>query len=276
MNKKYLQLRDRKLSLEKPLVMGVLNLTPDSFYDGGKYKTESEIILQVENMLVDGANIIDIGGQSTRPNAQLISADDEALRMLPIVKTIVQKFPNTVISVDTFYSAIAQKSIDAGAHIINDVSGGRIDIKMFETTAKLGVPYILMHSRGNVQTMQQLTNYSNLVDDIKSYFTSKIEELNALGNNEIIIDVGFGFAKTIEQNFELLKNMQIFKTFNLPILVGISRKGMIYKTLKTGAQNALNGTTVLNTIALQKGANILRVHDVKAAVEAITLSSMVQ
>ncbi|MEN9521994.1 MAG: hypothetical protein RL065_371 [Bacteroidota bacterium] len=268
---KTLYCNGKTLSLEKPVVMGILNITPDSFYEASRVNNESQYLAAAEKMIQDGATIIDIGGQSTRPNAEFISSENELQRIIPVIKNIQKHFPDVLISVDTFYSAVAKQSIEEGAHIINDISGGSIDANMFATLSKTKAAYVLMHSRGTPQTMQSLTDYDNLVTDVFNYFNQKIEELKQLDFENIIIDLGFGFAKTTDQNFELLSRMNEFIKLNKPILAGLSRKSMIYKTLQTTADNALNGTTVLNTIALQNGANILRVHDVKEAMETIIL-----
>ncbi|WP_395077050.1 dihydropteroate synthase [Flavobacterium sp.] len=259
------------IDLSTPKVMGILNVTPDSFYDGGKFTSEKNILLQVEKMLTDGATFIDIGGQSSKPNAGIVSVDDELKRVVSVVDVILKQFPETILSVDTFNSKVAQTCVEIGAAIINDISAGSLDENMFAMIAKLQVPYIMMHMRGNPQTMQKLTDYDDLVKDILFYFSEKVAKARSFGINDLIIDPGFGFAKTIEQNFELLNKLELFQMLELPILVGISRKGMIYKTLETTAENALNGTSVLNTIALTKGANILRVHDVKEAIECVKL-----
>ncbi|WP_309608823.1 dihydropteroate synthase [Flavobacterium sp.] len=259
------------IDLSTPKVMGILNVTPDSFYDGGKFTSEKNILLQVEKMLTDGATFIDIGGQSSKPNAGIVSVDDELKRVVSVVDVILKQFPETILSVDTFNSKVAQTCVENGASIINDISAGSLDDNMFAMIAKLQVPYIMMHMRGNPQTMQKLTDYDDLVKDILFYFSEKVAKARSFGINDLIIDPGFGFAKTIEQNFELLNKLELFQMLELPILVGISRKGMIYKTLETTAENALNGTSVLNTIALTKGANILRVHDVKEAIECVKL-----
>ncbi len=251
--------------------MGVLNVTPDSFYDGGKYKDEASILKQLEQMLNEGATFIDVGAYSSRPGADHVSEDEELNRILPIVRLILKKFPETLISIDTFRSEIAKQCIEAGAALINDISAGKMDDHMLPTIAELQVPYIMMHMRGTPQTMQSLTNYDDLVKDILFYFSERIVAARDLGIIDVIIDAGFGFAKTLEQNFELLHKLELFKMIEKPLLVGVSRKSMIYKTLETSAQNALNGTTVLNTIGLQKGASILRVHDVKEAMEAVKL-----
>lgn len=259
------------INLSNPKVMGVLNITPDSFYDGGKYKNDVSILRQVEQMLTDGATFVDVGAYSSRPNADYVTEDEELRRLLPIVKLILKQFPEAVLSIDTFRSKVAKQSITAGAALINDISSGKLDTNMMETVAKLQVPYIMMHMRGNPKTMQSLTLYENVVKDILFYFSERISVAKNLGINDVIIDPGFGFAKTIEQNFEILNTLDLFKIIEKPLLVGISRKSMIYKTLNISAKDALNGTTVLNTISLHKGASILRVHDVKAAVECVKL-----
>ncbi|EKT3956728.1 dihydropteroate synthase [Flavobacterium psychrophilum] len=259
------------IDLSTPKVMGILNVTPDSFYDGGRFVSEKNVLIQVENMLQDGANFIDIGGQSSKPKAAIVSIDEELKRVVSIVDLILKKFPETMISIDTFNSKVAQIAVEKGAAIINDISAGNLDDNMFETIAKLQVPYIMMHMRGTPQTMQEMTNYDDLVKDILFYFSEKVAKARSFGINDLIIDPGFGFAKTLEQNFELLNKLELFEMLELPILVGVSRKSMIYKTLETTPENALNGTSVLNTIALTKGGNILRVHDVKEAVECVKL-----
>ncbi len=259
------------VALKKPIVMGILNVTPDSFYDGGKFETDVEICLQTEKMLIEGATIIDVGGASSKPNAVEIEEKVEIERIRATIKLLIKTFPNIKISIDTFRSSVAEVAINEGAILINDVSGGDIDTKMFATVAKLNVPYILMHSRGNPQTMALKTAYNDMVLEIAQYFQHKVQRLKEEGVKDIILDLGFGFAKNLNQNYELLKKMPYFKMLNLPILVGVSRKSMIYKYLQTSADEALNGTTVLNTIALINGAKILRVHDVKQAVEAVNL-----
>jgi len=260
------------IDLSTPHVMGILNLTPDSFYDGGKFNTEKTILKQVELMLKEGATFIDIGAYSSRPNAEHICEDEELHRILPVIKLVLKEYPNTLISVDTFRSQVAKHSVEHGAALINDISSGNMDNKMLETIAELKVPYIMMHMKGTPQTMQQQTHYDNLVKDILFYFSEKIAKARSLGIIDLIADPGFGFAKTLEQNYELLYKLELFKILELPILVGLSRKSMIYKTLGSTSENALNGTTILNTIALQKGASILRVHDVKEAMECIKLT----
>lgn len=259
------------IDISSPKVMGILNITPDSFYDGGIYNNEKDILTRTEQMLFNGATFIDIGAYSSRPNAEHVSEEEELKRILPIVELILKEFPETLLSIDTFRSKIAKQCIEAGAALINDISAGNIDSNMLQTIADLQVPYIMMHMRGTPQDMQQLTDYDNLVKDILFYFSERIAAAKALGIIDIIIDPGFGFAKTTEQNFELLNKLELFNMIEKPLLAGVSRKSMIYKTLNSSAKAALNGTSVLNTIALQKGASILRVHDVKEAVECITL-----
>ena len=259
------------IDLSLPKVMGILNITPDSFYDGGKHKDEKNILLHVERMLNEGATFIDVGAYSSRPNADHVSETDELNRILPIVNLILKAFPNILLSIDTFRSEVAKQCIEAGAALINDISAGTLDANMLQTVADLHVPYIMMHMRGTPKTMQQQTVYDNLVKDILFYFSERIATAKALGIVDIIVDPGFGFAKTLELNYELLNKLELFKIIEKPLLVGISRKSMIYKTLKTSAKDSLNGTTVLNTVALQKGASILRVHDVKEAMECVTL-----
>lgn len=259
------------IDLSTPKVMGILNLTPDSFYDGGKYKNESDILSQVYIMLKSGATFVDIGAYSSRPNATHIEEAEELKRLLPIISLIIKEFPEILISIDTFRSQVAKHGIEAGAALINDISAGKLDENMLPTIATLKVPYIMMHMKGTPQTMQQQTDYKNLMKDILFYFSERIAKAHALGIIDVIIDPGFGFAKTTEQNFELLKHLELLKTLDKAILTGLSRKSMIYKTLKNAPKDALNGTTVLNTVALQKGASILRVHDVKEAMECATL-----
>lgn len=257
--------------LDEPTIMGILNVTPDSFFDGGKYSNEGLIIEQVSKMINDGAKIIDIGGYSTRPNAKDINEEEEANRVLPIISIISKTFPNIIISIDTFRSKVAKRAIENGAHIINDISGGSIDPNMFSTASELDVPYILMHIKGTPQNMQNNPSYKDVVKEVKEYFTNKINELNQLGVNNIILDLGFGFGKTVDHNYQLLNALGQFNSFDLPILTGVSRKSMINKVLNTKPEEALNGTSVLNTIALMKGTKILRVHDVKEANECIKL-----
>ncbi len=251
--------------------MGILNVTPDSFYDGGLYRNEAAILKQVEKMLNEGATFIDVGAYSSKPNAKTISETEELQRILPIVKLLINNFPNIILSIDTFRSEVAKQAIELGAALINDISAGALDPKMIETVAHLGTPYIMMHMRGTPQTMQQQTHYDNVLKDVLLYFSKRIAEARQFGMKDIIIDPGFGFAKTLEQNFELLNVLEGFKISDLPLLIGISRKSMIYKTLDATPMDALNGTTALNMVALQKGASILRVHDVKEAMECVKL-----
>ncbi|MFV8379597.1 dihydropteroate synthase [Flavobacterium sp. LB3R33] len=259
------------VNLSTPKVMGILNVTPNSFFDGGKYKDETEILSQVEKMLLDGATFIDIGAYSSKPNAEFVSEQEEISRIIPVVNLILKHFPETIISIDTFRSEVAKASIESGAAIINDIAAGNLDDKMFEIIAKYNVPYIMMHMRGNPQTMQTLTEYDDIVKEMLFYFSEKVAVARSFGINDLIIDPGFGFAKTITQNYEVFQKMELFNIMELPLLVGISRKSMIYKTLETTIENSLNGTSVLNTLAMTKGAKILRVHDVKEAMECVTL-----
>ena len=251
--------------------MGILNINPDSFYDVGKHKNETAILKHTESMLNQGATFIDIGAYSSRPNADHVDEDEELKRIIPIVNLILKTFPETLLSIDTFRSKVAEACIQSGAAMINDISAGKLDDNMLQTVADLSVPYIMMHMRGTPQSMQQQTNYDDLIKDIIYYFSERIAEARLLGIIDIIVDPGFGFAKTLEQNYELLNKFELLKMIDKPILAGVSRKSMIYKTLKTSADEALNGTSILNTVALQKGASILRVHDVKEAVECVKL-----
>ena len=251
--------------------MGILNITPDSFYDGGKYKNELEFLTQTEKMLHEGATFIDVGAYSSRPGAVHISEKEELSRILPVIDLLMKYFPEIILSVDTFRSEIAQKTIENGAAIINDISGGKMDENMFQTVADLQVPYILMHMLGTPQNMQQNPVYEDVTKDIIRFFSEQIFKLHQLKVNDIIIDIGFGFGKTLQHNYEILSNLGLFKNLDAPILVGVSRKSMLYKPLGITANEALNATTAANTIALLNGANILRVHDVKEAVEAIKI-----
>lgn len=253
--------------------MGILNVTPNSFYDGGKHKEINSIIHQVDKMLSEGADFIDIGAYSSKPSAEFVSEEEEIKRLVPIVKSLVETFPNIILSVDTFRAEVAKASVEHGVAIVNDIAAGLLDDKMLETVAELKVPYIMMHMRGNPQTMQSLTQYDDIVKEMIFYFSERIQKARSFGISDIVIDPGFGFAKTLEQNYEVLHKMELFEMLELPLLAGISRKSMIYKVLENSPQEALNGTSVLNTIALQKGAKILRVHDVKEAVECIKLVS---
>lgn len=259
------------VDLSSPKVMGILNVTPNSFYDGGKYADEKSLMLQVEKMLSEGATFIDIGAYSSKPSAEFVSEEEEIERLVPIVKSVLQHFPETLISVDTFRANVARAGIENGACIINDIAAGSLDENMMPTVAELQVPYIMMHMKGNPQTMQSLAQYDNIIKEMLFYFSEKVAQARSLKINDLIIDPGFGFAKTLEQNFEVMNSLELFQALGLPILVGVSRKSMVYKTLETSAEFALNGTTVLNTIALQKGCNILRVHDVKYAIECVKL-----
>jgi dihydropteroate synthase len=259
------------IDLTAPKVMGILNVTPDSFFDGGKYKDASAILNQVVTMINEGATFIDIGGYSSRPGADDVSEDEELNRVIPVIELVLKHFPETLISVDTFRSEVAKKSIKAGAALINDISAGKLDDRMLYTIGKLGVPYIMMHMKGNPKTMQQQTEYNDLVKEVITYFAERIAAAHAEKINDIIIDPGFGFAKTLDQNYELLNRLELLQMLDKPILAGVSRKSMIYKTLNTTSEQALNGTTALHMVALQKGAKILRVHDVKEAMECVTL-----
>lgn len=259
------------IDLSVPRVMGILNLTPNSFFDGGKYNNEDEIITRATNILTEGADFIDLGGYSSKPNAEFVSEQEEIDRVVPAIELILKHFPDALLSVDTFRAGVAKASIESGAAIINDIAAGELDDKMFDVIAKYNVPYIMMHMRGNPQTMQSLTQYDDILKEMLFYFSEKVQKARSLGINDLILDPGFGFAKTTDQNFEVMQKMELFNLLELPVLAGISRKSMIYKTLHITAEEALNGTTILNTIALSKGAKILRVHDVKEAVECVTL-----
>ena len=259
------------IDLRTPKVMGILNVTPDSFFDGGKYSNESEIAKQVEKMLSEGADFIDIGGYSSKPNTEFVSESEELSRILPVVKFISKNFPEAILSIDTFRSEVAKACVENGGAIINDISAGNLDENVLETVAKLKVPYIMMHMRGNPQTMKTLTDYDDIVKEMLFYFSERIAKARSLGIDDLIIDPGFGFAKTLEQNYEVMQKLELFQMTGLPILSGISRKSMAYKPLETSAKESLNATTVLNTISLTKGAKILRVHDVKEAVECVKL-----
>ncbi|MBD3582929.1 dihydropteroate synthase [Flavobacterium selenitireducens] len=261
------------VDLSHPKVMGILNITPDSFFDGGQYKSDGQVLRRAEKILSDGASFIDIGGYSSRPGADFVSEEEEIARLLPAIEIVLKEFPEALLSIDTFRSAVATACINRGAAIVNDISGGWLDDRMLETVAGLQVPYIAMHMRGTPATMQQFTQYEDLVREVMHYFSERVFQARQLGLNDIIIDPGFGFSKTLSQNYELLHKLEAFQFLELPVLVGISRKSMIYKLLETKAEEALNGTTVLNTIALSKGASILRVHDVKEAVECVRIVS---
>ena len=259
------------IDLTTPKVMGILNITPDSFFDGGKYNNEKAILEQTEKMLHDGATFIDIGAYSSRPGAKHISEEEELARILPVINLLIKHYPEILISADTFRSNVAEATINSGAAIINDISGGKLDENMFKIVGKFNVPYILMHMKGTPQNMQQNPVYENVVTEIVSFFAEQIGQLRALHVNDVIIDVGFGFGKTIAHNYEILQKLALFKNLDAPILAGVSRKSMLYKVLEITPKEALNATTVANTIALLNGTNILRVHDVKEAVEAVKI-----
>ena len=266
-----LNCKGQLLVIDKPIVMGIVNVTPDSFYSGSRQQASENILQTVQKMLDDGASIIDIGGQSTRPGSSFISADEEADRVIPAIEQVIKSIPGAIISIDTFHSKVAKWAVNAGAKMVNDISAGSMDSDMISTVAELHVPYIIMHMKGTPQTMQQSPHYNNVSVEVLDFLIAKKEACRAAGIHDIIIDPGFGFGKTITHNFTLLKQLEVLKIMNVPILAGLSRKGMVYKTLGTTAEEALNGTTALNTIALLNGANILRVHDVKEAMECIKL-----
>jgi dihydropteroate synthase len=265
----------RLISFDKALIMGIINLTPDSFYDKSRQNSETSALKQAEKMVADGANILDLGAVSTRPGSPEISKEEELNRLLPSLKSIRKAYPESIISVDTWRADVAKAAINEGADVINDISGGTMDVNMFETIAQLKVPYILMHIQGTPQTMQQNPSYKDVLNEVIDFLAERIQKLRLMGVADIIVDPGFGFGKTLEHNYTLLKHLEQFKILDCPILVGISRKSMITKTLNISAEEALNGTTVLNTIALMKGAKILRVHDVKQAVEAVKLTNFI-
>lgn len=269
---KTIKLADRELDFSVPVVMGILNVTPDSFYDGGKYVSEVKVIERIHQIVEEGAGIIDVGAYSTRPGAAFVDEKEELGRLSWAVELIRKYYPEVAVSIDTFRAKVAEEIITClGPVIVNDISGGTMDDGMFEMVAKTGVPYMMMHIQGTPQTMQKNPVYQDVVAEVRDFFTERIEKLNALGFDNIILDPGFGFGKTLAHNYELMNHMEIYQELGYPVLVGISRKTMIYKLLGGTAQDALNGTTVLNTIALMKGANILRVHDVKEAREAVML-----
>ena len=263
--------RGQLLDFSTPKVMGILNITPDSFYDGGKLTSEEEVLAQAERMLNEGADILDIGGMSSRPGAEIITEEEELKRVLPHVQNIINKFPEAILSIDTIRAKVADECLKASAHIINDISSGRFDEAMLTTVAKHKSPYIIMHMQGLPNNMQQNPQYQNITTEVLDFFAERIAACRNAGISDVILDVGFGFGKTIEHNYTLLRNLKYFANLNLPILTGVSRKGMIYKTLGVNAEQALNGTTVANTIALMNGTNLLRVHDVKEAKEAVKI-----
>lgn len=267
-----LNVRGRLLDLSKPQVMGILNVTPDSFYAGSRMETEEAVRRRVRQIIAEGGSMIDVGAYSSRPGAADVSAEEEMERLRRGMRIVREEAPEIPVSVDTFRADVAKMAVEElGVDIINDISGGELDKEMFKTVAKLGVPYILMHMKGTPQTMQQAPHYEDLMKEVMLYFAEKVQQLRDLGQKDIVLDPGYGFAKTIDHNYELLKHQEMLEVFELPLLVGVSRKSMIYRFLGSSPEEALNGTTVLNTLALQKGANILRVHDVKEAVEVVRL-----
>ena len=269
---KTINIRGELVSLEQPLVMGILNITPDSFYESSRNIEYNDALSRAEQIIREGANIIDVGAYSSRPGADDISEEEEIERLKSVLPHIRERYPHAIISVDTFRSGVARYAVEeCGVDIINDITGGEGDLDMFRTVAQLKVPYILMHMRGTPQTMQNETSYNNVIVDIIEYFSRKISELHLLGVNDIILDPGIGFAKSLEQNYNIIKNLADFAQFKLPLLVGVSRKSMIYKLFNTTPQEALSGTVALNTMALTKGANILRVHDVRECVETVRI-----
>ena len=259
------------IDLETPKVMGILNLTPDSFYDGGRYTGESEILKRVERMVSDGATFVDLGAYSSRPGAQHVSLEEERSRLLPALRSILKEFPDLLVSIDTFRSQIARESIEAGAAMVNDISAGSLDDSMFKTIAELQVPYVIMHMRGTPQDMQEYTAYEDLVREVIFYFSERVFALRELGVNDIIIDPGYGFSKTLEQNYELLGRSELLKALELPVLTGVSRKSMLYRVLESGPEEALAATVTAQAVALLKGTSILRVHDVREAVQSIQI-----
>lgn len=268
-----LNCKGRLVVIDSPIVMGILNITPDSFFAGSRIQEQDRLLQRAEGMIKDGAAILDIGGQSTRPASERVSEEEELQRVIPAIEAVHRSFPEQLISIDTFYASVAREAVAAGASLVNDVSAGSIDQDLLPTVAKLGVPYVLMHMLGDPQTMQQAPQYKNVTLEVFDALSFKMKTLQQSGIKDIIIDPGFGFGKTIPHNFQLLRELHFFQQLNKPLLIGLSRKATVYKTLQTTAEWALNGTTVLHTIALMNGAAILRVHDVKEAREAITLFS---
>lgn len=266
-----LQSKGRLLDLSKPVVMGILNVTPDSFFDGGKYNDESAMLRQAERMLAEGAAIIDVGGMSSRPGAEVISDAEELQRVIPAIELLHQYFPEAMLSIDTVKSSVVRESVAAGASIVNDISAGRLDAKLYETVAEMGVPYVLMHMQGTPGDMQKNPTYENVSLDVLDFFIREVRKLRALGVKDIVLDVGFGFGKTVSHNYQLLQNMHVFQILELPLLTGLSRKSMICRPLGIKPADALNGTTALHMVALQQGSRILRVHDVREAVEVIKI-----
>ena len=271
-----LNCKGRLLVIDKPIVMGIINATPDSFYSDSRQQNNDAVLKKAEQMLKEGATILDIGGQSTRPGSEKLTADEELKRVIAPIKAIKANFPEAFISIDTYYSLVAKETVAAGASIVNDISAGSMDSEMISTVASLNVPYVLMHMQGTPQTMQHEPVYENVTREILDFFIKKADEFKKAGIKDIIIDPGFGFGKTIQHNFELLRNLSVFKMLNCPILLGISRKSFIYKTLNVSVEDSLNGTTALHSAGLLNGATILRVHDVKEAIETIKLISAYQ
>lgn len=268
---KSINCKGKLITFETPKVMGILNVTPNSFFDGGLHNSLEKIEQQTERMLLEGADIIDIGAYSTQPNAPFVSEEEELERITSVVKHLVNKFPDIILSVDTFRSEVARQTLDLGAAMINDVSAGNLDDKMIPVVGSFKAPYIMMHMKGTPQNMQQFTNYDDVMREMIYYFSDKIVQAQQHGIVDVIVDPGFGFSKTLDQNYEVLNKLDLLQHLNVPVLSALSRKSMIYKFFETTPQEALNGTTVLNTISLTKGANLLRVHDVKEAVECVKL-----
>lgn len=267
----FVNCKGKLLDLTSPVVMGILNITPDSFYEGSRLKTGDEVLRQAEQMLKEGATILDIGGVSTRPGAEVVAVEEELRRVIPAIELIIKNFPEAILSVDTYQSKVAQKAIEVGIHLINDISASSIDEDLLEIVAKAKIPYVLMHIKGTPQNMHLAPQYQDVVTEVLDFFIQKLRILKEKGIEDVILDMGFGFGKTIAHNYQLLANLHVYKILNLPILAGVSRKSMVWKTLGISPAEALNGTTVLHTIALQQGAKILRVHDVKEAVETIKI-----
>ncbi len=264
------------LALETPIVMGILNVTPDSFYDGGQLKNVDAVLHQAEQMLVEGASILDIGGMSSRPGAKVITVEEELRRVIEPIAAIHQRFPEAILSIDTVQARVAQAAVEAGASVVNDISAGRLDTQMYPTVADLQVPYVLMHMQGRPETMQQSPSYNDPIEEVLDFFIQEVEKLKALGVKDIVLDAGFGFGKRLEDNYLLLKKMHVFQILDCPVLAGLSRKSMIYKHLDLTPDTALNGTTALHMVALQQGARILRVHDVAEAVQCVRLWELLE
>jgi dihydropteroate synthase len=269
-------IKSELFQISHPITMGILNITPDSFYAGSRVPTAPKILKQAEKMFQEGASILDIGGVSTRPGAEHVSEKIEKKRVLSAINLILKEFPNAILSIDTFRSSVAREAIDAGAALVNDISASKMDADLYPTVAQLNVPYVLMHMRGTPQTMQKNTEYTDVVLEVLDFFIAEVAKLRSLGVKDIILDPGFGFGKSIEQNYQLLNNMHVFQQLNLPILAGISRKSMIFKYLNIQSSEALCATSALNMVALQQGAKILRVHDVKEAMQVIALFDMIR